>query len=473
MPEQLSLICKAAGYLRADIWRRYGALKNTGKSASEMRTMIVDKKIYDDLYIDGTIRAETTKDIVNDILTYKAAAKLKVRQAIAKRTSDEAERKRLYTLLKKDEWLSDSFLHRLMRKHFRHGKSSVNNQFVVRSDKHSSEIVDGKLVITIKIAKKYGGNIQLVTTTSGKNVRLSSSNLRIIVKDDFTEIHYATDKDVGRECGDQVVGIDKGYTEAFTDSDGQHHGVSFGKVMTTFSDKASATGKQRNKLHALEKKHRAAGRIAKANHIQKNNLGRKKIDARKERTQQQLRTIAYQSAHTIVDKAAVIASEDLTAVIATKHQWKRFNRRMSAWAKGVLAEALDSVCEQRNAKYVLVNGAYTSQMDSTNGLLEGKREGDKFYRTNGDVLQADHNAALNVRARLDDSEISRFTPYKEVRRILLARSGAATAQQGGQAKDALLAAADPAQLSVKRLELDAQARQPSADKTYAQVCASF
>lgn len=72
-------------------------------------------------------------------------------------------------------------------------------------------------------------------------------------------------------------------------------------------------------------------------------------------------------------------------------------------------------------------------MDSTNGLLEGKRIGDRFYRVNGDVLQADHNAALNVLARLNDSEITRYTPYKEVRRILLTRS--------------------PAQLSVNRLEL--------------------
>lgn len=83
-------------------------------------------------------------------------------------------------------------------------------------------------------------------------------------------------------------------------------------------------------------------------------------------------------------------------------------------------------------------------MDSTTGLLQGKRVGDKFYRETGDVLQADHNAALNVQARFSDNEIFRFTPYKEVRRILLASS--------------------PAQLSVNRLELGAKARQPSADK---------
>jgi hypothetical protein len=130
VPAQLAGICKTAGYIRADIWRRYGALGNVGVSASAVRTEIIEKKIYDSLRIDGTIRAETTKDIVNDILTYKAAAKLKVRQAIAKRTTDENERKRLYTLLKTDEWLSDSFLHRQMRKHFRHGRSEVANQFI-------------------------------------------------------------------------------------------------------------------------------------------------------------------------------------------------------------------------------------------------------------------------------------------------------------------------------------------------------
>jgi hypothetical protein len=452
-PPQLAPICKTIGYLRADIWRRYGALGNVGVSASAMRTGIVGKKIYDSLPIDGTIRAETTKDIVNDILAYKAAAKRKVRQAIAKRTTDENERKRLYTLLKRDEWLSDPFLHRQMRKHFRHGRSAVANQFVVRSDKYSAEVVDGRLIITVIIARKYGDNIVLTTTTNGKNVDLSGCNLRVIVKDGFTEVHYATEKAPGRECGELVLGIDKGYTEAFTDSDGDRHGQDFGRVMTEYSDKVAATGKQRNKLHALERKHREAGRIAKAERIRKNNLGRKKIGARKETTRKRLRTLAYQAAHSIVDKAAIVASEDLTGVIASRHQWRRFNRRMSAWAKGVLAEALDSVCEQRNARHVLVNGAYTSQTDSTNGLLEGRREGDKFYRANGGVLQADHNAALNVLARLDDREISRFTPYREVRRILLARS--------------------PAQLSVKRLELGAKARQPSADKSSAQFCAGF
>ena len=452
VPDALYWICKAMGTVRADIWRRFGALGTIGKSANEIRKEISAARLYSDLPVDGTIRNETTKDIVNDVLLYKAAAMQKVRKAIAARTVDESERKRLFTLLRKDQWLADNFLHRQMRKHFRHGKSSVANQFVVRSDKYATEVVDGHLVIVLHIATKHGAPIRLTTTSSGKNVNLSGSNLRVVVKDGgFTEIHYAATKGGGRPCGDQMMGIDKGYTEAFMDSDGVAHGEAFGRVMNIYSDQVSMKGKSRNKLFALEKTHREAGRIAKADHIRFCNLGRIKMDARKARARKQLRTIAFQSAHTIVDKAAVVISEDLTSPFALNQAWGRYNRRMSAWAKGVLAEALDSVCMQRQAEHRLVNEAYTSQMDSTTGLLEGNRVGDKFYRTNGDVLQADHNAALNVLRRYEDTEITRFTPYKEVRRILLARS--------------------PAQLSVKGHELQAMsAYQPCADKSSVQVC---
>jgi hypothetical protein len=445
VPDGLSVICKVMGIVRADIWRRYGAWGNMGKNADAIRKSITAADVYSALPVDGTVRAETTKDIVNDILTFKAAALVNVRQAVADRTKDNAARKRLYALLKSDQWLTDNFLHRQVRSHFWQGVSHIANQFIVRSDIHSSCVVDGKLVVTIRMAPNYGSDIRLVTTSSRKNVDLKGSNLRIIVKDGLTEIHYAKDKGDGRVCGNQVVGVDKRYTEAFTDSDGVAHGPSFGAVLTQHIDKAAATGKQRNKLHALEKKHRAAGRTLKADRIKAHNLGRKKIGACKERAQKKLRTIAFQAVHTLVDKAAVVASEGLTSPIAKKQQSTRFNRRMSSWAKGTLAEALDSVCTQRKARHVLVNAAYTSQMDSTNCLLQGQRVGDKFYRESGDVLQADHNAALNVLARLDDPDISRFTPYWEVRRILLARS--------------------PAQLSVNRLELGAQARQPSADKS--------
>jgi transposase len=426
---RLLAMCRTMGFIRADLWRRYGALGTVGKSASAVRKEITQGGWHTDLPLDGTVRAESTKDVINDILTYKAAAKHKVRRAVAARTTDETERKRLYTLLKQDKWLEDTYLHRMMRKHFRHGKSQCSNQFVVRSDKHSERIIDGQLVITLHLSKKVGGSITLYTTTSGKNVSLEKKNLRVIVREGKVEIHYAYEKPPGRPHGDKVMGVDKGYTEAFTDSQGQHHGESFGQVLTAYSHQVSATGKARNRLHALEKKHRAAGRIAKAERIRANNLGKKKQVARRQRTQQHLRTIAYQAAHTIMDEAALLASEDLTQPIAGKVQWRDYNRRMSHWAKGVLAQALDEVSQQRGTRHDIVNAAYTSQMDSITGRLEGERRGDKFYRANGDVIQADVNAARNVLARLDDPDITRYMPHGEVKRILLGRFSGATERQ--------------------------------------------
>jgi hypothetical protein len=71
----------------------------------------------------------------------------------------------------------------------------------------------------------------------------------------------------------------------------------------------------------------------------------------------------------------------------------------------------------------LVNAAYTSQSDSfLGGLLLGTRKGDRFYRSNGEVVQADWNAARNVLARLNDAEIRCYMPYREVRRVLQERT---------------------------------------------------
>jgi len=430
-PKELLPICKTVGYIRADIWRRYGGLGTVGKSINDIRSEISSLSIYSNLPIDGTIRNESTKDIVNDIFLYRASAQKKVRSAIYARTKDnEAERIRLYQLLQQGEWTQDNFLHRQMRKHFKHGHSEVSNQFVVRSDKHHTEIVDGKLVVIIHIAPKYGKPIRLVTTTSGKNVDLSGKNLRIIVKDNIAEIQYAYEKPMNRPCGTETIAVDKGYTEAFVDSDGDEHGVGLGKIMTEYSDKVNKTGKARNKLHALEKKHRKAGHTAKADRIKSNNLGKKKINARKNKAQKRIRNVAFKAAHSVVDKASLVISGDLTRPIAKKQPWKNYNRRMSSWAKGTLAEALESTTQQRKARHVLVNVAYTSQMDSNTHLLEGKRVGDKFYCLNGDVLQADFNAARNLLHRYFDHEITLYTPYREVRRILVARSSGDTERQG-------------------------------------------
>lgn len=114
-------------------------------------------------------------------------------------------------------------------------------------------------------------------------------------------------------------------------------------------------------------------------------------------------------------------TEDLTSLIAGKFS-KNVSRRLSSWTKGVIAEAIENVSRRRGSTVHYVNAAYTSQMDSRNGTLSGNRSGDKFYCENGEVLQADVNAARNVLARLYDREIGRWMPYQQVKSILLERT---------------------------------------------------
>jgi hypothetical protein len=73
---------------------------------------------------------------------------------------------------------------------------------------------------------------------------------------------------------------------------------------------------------------------------------------------------------------------------------------------------------------IYVNAVYTSQIDSRNGALSGKRCADKFYCENGEVLQAGVNAARNILAKLYAQEIERWTPYQQVKSILLKRTSA-------------------------------------------------
>ena len=81
---------------------------------------------------------------------------------------------------------------------------------------------------------------------------------------------------------------------------------------------------------------------------------------------------------------------------------------------------------------VLVNPAYTSRIDTRTGLLQGKRQWDRFYGCDGAVLDADVNAACNIPARLYDEEITLYMSYRDVRALLAERTRTAvgTARPG-------------------------------------------
>ena len=202
------------------------------------------------------------------------------------------------------------------------------------------------------------------------------------------------------------------------DSDGDVYGDGLGKLISSESDYLNQKYRNRNKLRAIAK-----SKPHKKQKIELNNLGRKKLDKRQDTQKAKLKTLIFTATHKLVDKAKVIVAEDLTSPIQSKRTYgKNTNRRLNTWVKGLLADALTGISHRRGSTVHLVNSAYTSQIDSFSGLLIGTRKGDRFHRFNGEVIQADWNAARNVLARLNDSEISRYTPYQQVKRILQERT---------------------------------------------------
>ncbi|MEA3641954.1 MAG: transposase [Lamprobacter sp.] len=404
---------KRLGQVRSEVWQRFGSRQGVGVSDRQIRDRWLEQQRA--FPVSANAWKETLRDAKGNITANMEAAKVKARRSIWRHTQDKTEQKRLFTALKANDWTHDPYLRRVMRRYWIRGHHHTHNQIIVRSDNDTTFQLGGRAWIKIPGLTK-GQRIAIPLNTTVE----PTGTLRILLKDDDRlEVHTTIEAAITQDCGERTLGIDKGYSEVLVDSDGEHHGPELGAILTDTSDRLKAKYQRRSKLRALANNSRNP---RKRQHIRQFNLGRKKLNRGMDKTHAQIRDIVFQSVHTVVDKAAVIAAEDLTAPMAGKSFGKNVTRRLAAWTKGVIAEALDSVSIRRGSAVVLVNPAYTSQMDSRNGCLLGKRQGDRFHCVDGEVLQADQNAARNVLARLTDPEIERFTPYRQVKAILQART---------------------------------------------------
>jgi hypothetical protein len=123
------------------------------------------------------------------------------------------------------------------------------------------------------------------------------------------EVHYAvpeTKACVTRPCGLRAIGADKGYTEVFTDSDGQRHGQEFGAMRSAMTDKNAVRYQGRQTLAAIADKHLVKGRYRKYARIVKHNLGKQKIVRQKRCHRAEIRTKVFTATHALNDKAAVL-----------------------------------------------------------------------------------------------------------------------------------------------------------------------
>ena len=409
--------------VRSLVWQRYGSVAGAGLRDRTVRDQWMSDGTADTFGVLANPWKETVRDAMADIAGNREAAKVKVRRAVGRHAATEVERKRLFGVLKVDRWADDRYLCRQMRKHWPRGKNRTHNQIVVRADQFRTfTLIEGGDVWLAVPSLDRGRRVAIPLNTTVA----PAGTLRLILRGGRVEVHYQIDAaDIPssqRPCGTATVGVDKGYTEVVTDSDGSHHGSDLGVLLTAESDRLKERNRRRAKLRSVANQAAQRGNRAKAARITRNNLGTIKRDRQATRWQAQVRTETFTAVHAVVDKAATVVAEDLTKPFAgRKRLSKNMNRRLAAWTKGVTAEALKNVSERRGSALVLVNAAYTSQVDPASGSLAVRR-GDRLHCASGVVWQADHAAAVNILHRFGDPDIALHTPHKRVKQILQERT---------------------------------------------------
>ena len=253
-----------------------------------------------------------------------------------------------------------------------------------------------------------------------------TGNIRLVLGADGTaHIHVGFDLVPAANAEDgPIVALDTGYTEAFVDTKGNAYGAGLGAVLSKASDERNASGKARNRLRALAEKAVRHGNPAKARRINRNNLGSVKWDRRERKARASIGRIINTAINEFVAgrPGAIVVTEDLRHTF-TFDKSRAVNRRLSAWVRGALQDRVQFKALAEGFRHEQVSAAYSSQTCPICGFVDsGNRKGDRFVCIKcGTEDHADRVGALNIESRLTDPQITRFTPYPEVKAILLDR----------------------------------------------------
>jgi len=159
----------------------------------------------------------TLNETLDDIKANREAAKEEVVRHIFRNIDDIEPRQELLEKLTDDSvWIDDSYLRRLMRKHWKHGQNKTYNQIVLEPTSYKCFQHNGKYYIKV-ISLLKDKQIAIPISTNHP----ISGRIRFILRDGCVEIHYTIDNTDNRAGDLSENGIDKGYTEAVVDSEGK------------------------------------------------------------------------------------------------------------------------------------------------------------------------------------------------------------------------------------------------------------
>lgn len=275
---ELALIAKRLGILRKIIWHQFSSDPKKLNDRKIRDIWLREKKNRTNLYpkiidqLPARLWKETLRDTIGNINAYFESGFTEIIKRLYRKYG-KTEAKKLTKILKTD-YKSNNELHRMVRALIPKGYSKTDNIICLDEGCYTFE---QDVFLMTGLRKRKMLSIPLTTKNKPKG------SFKVILKDGRCEFRINYKYQITNiEKPIEAIGVDKGYSEVFTDNTGERHGEGFGKLLTKKSDFLDEKYKNRNKLWAIMKKAREAGYIKKANNIKFNNLGNKKLNKQKE-----------------------------------------------------------------------------------------------------------------------------------------------------------------------------------------------
>lgn len=264
----------------------------------------------------------------------------------------------------------------------------------------------------------------IATTTATVNFN-SEIEMRLLPNNQILVFHPHPIKRKHKPRSKNVIALDKGLTDLITTDSGRVYGQGYGRSIRNAVNAAKEKLRRRHYFHSLARKAEELGNSEKANRIRKNNLGRKKQIKETNRLKARKRSIINNAINQVFkEKPTELIVEDLSWSGHRRNRLSKAKRHeLTQWDKGYLQERLEFKAYERRCKITMVNPAYTSQLCSYCGRFGKRGFNKKEFHCDfcGLQMDADINAAKNIKERAKDKAITRYTNAKNVRDILTAR----------------------------------------------------
>ncbi len=245
--EKASIMAKRAGRLRSDIWNKYGSLKCWGISHFLLYKEFQKTNPPSMYKLPQKQWQKTFERVINDIHACQEAAKTIVIRKIYRHFKPEKDsqgkvrkstsfRDELVKSLKTLEWRKYPLIHRWVRQAYHRGHTYVNNQICVGISNGAVVKRISRNVVSVTLGGDLISNRKYEKITLLFKVgRIKPKGLFQIIFDEVSNeirLHFLLIVKRSPSVGVGQCGLDKGYTEAFTDSHNETYGDGIGKVMS-------------------------------------------------------------------------------------------------------------------------------------------------------------------------------------------------------------------------------------------------